>query len=78
MFSHITQNWRGRPLASHETIVQRIANTTTKAGLAIHAELNSEHYHTRTLVSDEQLEKLKLRRSDFHGELSYTLMPSLK
>ena len=78
MFSHITQNWRGRPLVSHEVIIQLIANTTTKAGLKIRAELDPGHYPTGTLVSDEQLAALNLKRSEFHGEWNYTLMPSLK
>jgi hypothetical protein len=78
MFSHITQNWRGRPLVSHEVIIQLIANTTTKAGLKIRAELDPGHYPTGTLVSDEQLAKLNLKRSEFHGEWNYTIMPSLK
>jgi hypothetical protein len=63
MFSHITQNWRGRPLVSHEVIIQLIANTTTKAGLKIRAELDPGHHPTGTLVSDEQLAKLNLKRS---------------
>ncbi len=46
MFSHITQNWRGRPLVSHEVIIQLIAHTTTKKGLKIHAELDSSRYPT--------------------------------
>jgi hypothetical protein len=78
MFSHITQNWRGRPLVSHEVIIQLIANTTTKAGLKIRAELDPAHYPTGTLVSDDQLAALNLKRSEFHGEWNYTLMPSLK
>ncbi len=78
MFCHITQNWRGRPLVSHEVIIQLIANTTTKAGLKIRAELDSARYPTGTLVSDEQLAALNLKRSDFHGEWNYTLMPGLK
>ena len=75
MFCHITQNWRGRPLVSHEVILQLIANTTTKTGLKIHAELDPGHYPTGTLVSDEQLATLNLKRSDFHGEWNYSLMP---
>jgi hypothetical protein len=78
MFCHITQNWRGRPLVSHEVIIQLIANTTTTAGLKIRAELDPRHYPTGTQVSDAELASLNLKRSDFHGEWNYTLMPSLK
>jgi len=78
MFCHITQNWRGRPLVSHEVIIQLIANTTTRAGLKIRAELDPGHYPTGTLVSDEQLAALNLKRADFHGEWNYTLLPTSK
>jgi hypothetical protein len=76
MFSQITQNWRGRPLVSHEVIIQLIANTTTKAGLRIRAELDSGHYPTGTLISDEQLSALNLKRAKFHGEWNYSLLPT--
>ena len=78
MFCHITQNWRGRPLVSHEVIIQLIANTTTKSGLKIRAELDPRRYPTGTQVSDAKLASLNLKRSDFHGEWNYTLMPCLK
>lgn len=78
MFSHITQNWRGRPLVSHEVIIQLIATTTTKTGLTIRAELDTGHYPTGTLVSDEQLAALNLKRAEFHGEWNYSLMPRAK
>jgi transposase len=78
MFCHITQNWRGRPLVSHEVIIQLIANTTTKKGLRIRAELDKGQYATGTLVSDLQLASLNLKRSEFHGEWNYSLMPISK
>ena len=56
LFSHITMNWRGRPLASHEVIVNSIAATTTRAGLTVHAELDPGSYPTGTEVSDEEME----------------------
>jgi hypothetical protein len=75
MFSHITRNWRGRPLISHEVIIQLIANTTTQAGLKIRAELDSGHYPTGVSVTDAELAALNLKRADFHGEWNYTLLP---
>ena len=78
MFSHITQNWRGRPLVSHEVIIQLIANTTTKSGLKIYAELDSGHYPVGIKVSDAELAALNLRRSDFHGDWNYTLLSTRK
>lgn len=76
MFCHITQNWRGRPLVSHEVIVNLIANTATRQGLTIQAELDVGSYPTGTKVSDEQLNKLKLKPHKFHGDWNYTVLPS--
>lgn len=78
MFCHITQNWRGRPLVSHEVIIQLIANTTTKTGLKIRAELDKGQYQTGISVSNQQLSALNLKRADFHGEWNYSLMPMPK
>lgn len=76
MFSHITRNWRGRPLVSHEVIVNLIANTTTRAGLKIRAQLDTGNYPTGITVTDEELAALNLKRAKFHGEWNYTLSPS--
>jgi hypothetical protein len=75
MFSHITQNWRGRPLVSHEVIVQLIGHTRTAAGLKIRAELDAGLYPTGIKVTDSELDALNLRRADFHGDWNYTLLP---
>jgi hypothetical protein len=75
MFSHITQNWRGRPLVSHEVIVQLIANTATKTGLKIQAELDTGRYPTGIAVSDAELDAVNIRRADFHGDWNYVIMP---
>jgi hypothetical protein len=76
MFCHITQNWRGRPLVSHEVIIQLINNTRTKAGLKIRAELDTGRYPTGIKVSDEELAALKLRPAKFHGDWNYALLPA--
>jgi hypothetical protein len=75
LFSHITMNWRGRPLASHEVIVQTIAATTTRTGLRVHAELDTSAYDTGIKISDRQMEALPLSRHDWHGDWNYTLRP---
>ena len=67
MFSHITKNWRGRPLTSHEVIVNLVANTTTQAGLKINAALDSKKYPTGIKVSDQEMKDLNLDKNDFHG-----------
>jgi transposase len=77
LFSFITQNWRGRPLVSHQAIVNLIASTTTRAGLTVKAALDTHHYETKVKVSDEQLSRLRLTRHAFHGEWNYTLSPRL-
>ena len=76
MFCHITQNWRGRPLVSHEVIINLIANTTTEQGLRIQAELDIATYPLRTKVTDEELDKLNIKRHKFHGDWNYSLQPS--
>jgi transposase len=75
LFSHITMNWRGRPLTSHEVIVQTIAATTTATGLTVHAELDPSACDTGVQVSDRQMEALPLTRHDWHGDWNYTLRP---
>ena len=68
-------NWRGRPLASHQVIVESIAATTTRTGLTVHAELDPGSYPTGIKVSDRRVGALPLTRHDWHGEWNYTLRP---
>ena len=75
MFCHITQNWRGRPLVSHDVVINLIANTTTKAGLKLQAELDEGTYPTGIKVSDRELSAVNLKRAQFHGEWNYALLP---
>src|SRR5205085_4885695 len=75
LFSHITMNWRGRPLTSHQVVVNTIAATTTRAGLTVRAELDPGSYDTGVKVSDEQMAGLPLDRHDWHGDWNYTLRP---
>lgn len=78
MFCHITQNWRGQPLISHEVMVQLIANTTTRAGLKIRAELDKARYPAGIKVTDDELAAVNIKRADFHGDWNYTLKPKHK
>jgi Rhodopirellula transposase DDE domain len=78
MFSHITQNWRGRPLISHEVIVNLIAATSTQHGLNIQAALDSASYPTGLKISDDELATVNLKRADFHGDWNYRVLPSHK
>jgi hypothetical protein len=76
LFSHISMNWRGRPLTSHEVIVNTIAATTTATGLTVHAELDDRTYPTGVKISDQQMTALPLTRHTFHGDWNYTLHPA--
>ena len=75
LFSYISQNWRGKPLRSFETIVSLIAATTTSTGLKVHAELNTKSYQPGLKVSDQELAQIKLRRDRFHGDWNYEIQP---
>jgi transposase len=79
LFSQITLAWRGRPLTSHDVIINTIGAVTTSAGLAVTAVLDGARYPTGTTISDEQMQDLEdraLARHDFHGEWNYTLLPA--
>ncbi|MFJ3540231.1 ISAzo13 family transposase [Streptomyces sp. NPDC090109] len=75
LFSHITMNWRGRPLTSHEVILESIAATTTRTGLRVKAELDTHTYPTGLAVGDAEMAALPLTRHTFHGEWNYALHP---
>jgi hypothetical protein len=75
LFCHITENWRGRPLVDHETIVQLIGATRTSAGLQVKAKLDERLYETGIKVSDTEMEQLRLVEDRFHGEWNYTIFP---
>jgi Rhodopirellula transposase DDE domain len=75
LFSHISMNWRGRPLVSHQVIVELIGATTTRAGLQVHAELDQGTYPKGIKVSDQELAAVPIRRHGWHGEWNYTVLP---
>ena len=76
MFCFITQNWRGRPLLTHSTIVSLIAGTRTSTGLKIRCKLDRRNYPAGVKVTDQQLSLINLEPADFHGEWNYTIWPS--
>ena len=75
LFSAISQNWRGKPLVSHEVIVDLIAATTTRTGLRVRSELDTNDYPAGVTVSDAEMGTLYLRSDPFHGEWNYSLLP---
>jgi hypothetical protein len=76
LFSHISMNWRGRPLVSHEVAVELIGSTTTREGLSVHAELDTGEYPTSIKVTDQQMAEVNLQPHAFHGEWNYTIPPT--
>ena len=78
MFSAITSNWRGRPLTSHQVIVELIGATRTTKGLTIRAELDTNTYPRGIKVTDTEMAEMtkQLTRDTFHGEWNYTLKPA--
>ena len=80
LFSHISMNWRGRPLTSHQVIVNSIAATTTKTGLTVHAELDTCEYPVGVKIPDQEMKSLEtngtLTRHEWHPEWNYTLKPA--
>jgi hypothetical protein len=76
LFSHISMNWRGRPLVSHEVILELIAATRTRSGLRVQAELDQRRYPLGVRVSDRELAAVPLQRHDWHGEWNYTVLPA--
>lgn len=75
LFCHITQNWRGRPLISHEVVVNLIGATRTAAGLQVRAGLDASVYPTGIKVTDSELATVALAPAEFHGEWNYTISP---
>jgi hypothetical protein len=75
LFAHITMNWRGRPLTSHEVVVETITATATSGGLTVHAELDPGSYPTGQAVTDAEMATLAITPHHWHGDWNYTLHP---
>jgi hypothetical protein len=75
LFSFISMNWRGRPLVSHEVVIQLIAATTTSTGLKVKARADTRRCPDKIKVSDAEMAQLNLERDPFYGEWNYTLKP---
>jgi len=75
LFSHITMNWRGKPLVSHEVIVNLIAATTTRTGLTVQAALDTDPYPKGIKITDADMQTLNIVPHDFHGDWNYTIHP---
>jgi hypothetical protein len=75
LFCHITENWRGKPLRTFETVVQLIGNTFTASGLRVRAKLDKASYPKGVVVTNAQMNALSIYQHDFHGEWNYHLRP---
>lgn len=75
LFSFITRNWRGKPLVTHQVIVELISATTTKTGLTVRSRLDERSYAKGRRVSDKELARVHLEPHPFHGEWNYTIHP---
>ncbi|OJH33477.1 ISAzo13 family transposase [Cystobacter ferrugineus] len=75
LFCHITQNWRGKPLTSFETVVNLIGRTQTKKGLRVRARLDKKKYPTGIEITKAEMKRLALRKDEFHGDWNYCLEP---
>ena len=78
LFSFITQNWRGKPLVSLQTIVQLIAATTTETGLKVRCAIDPKTYPAGVKVTDRELEAIDILRHSFHGDWNYTIRPKAR
>jgi hypothetical protein len=77
MFSHLSMNWRGRPLISHAVMVNLIAHTTTPPGLTMKATLDTGRDPIGSKVTAQAFEQVTRQPSKFHGEWNSTIMPRL-
>ena len=76
LFSFITQNWRGKPLITHEVIVNLIAATRTKNGLRVQCRIDTNSYPKGIKVPDTMMDTVNIKRDLFHGEWNYTISPN--
>lgn len=76
LFSYISQNWRGKPLVSHEVIVNLISSTKTRTGLTVKCRIDTNKYPKGIKITDEELQQVKIFRYKFHGEWNYRINPN--
>ncbi len=77
LFSFITKNWRGKPLITHEVVVNLIGATTTTTGLTVACQLDPTEYEKGRTVSESEFEQIRLIQDQFHGEWNYKIVPNI-
>ena len=78
MFCHITHNWRGVPLETHEIVVNPVSSTRTSEGLEVHCWIDDSNYETGRKVTDEEMKSVRIKRNALHGDWNYEIQPNLK
>ncbi|MCY7288959.1 MAG: ISAzo13 family transposase [Cryobacterium sp.] len=76
LFCHITRNWQGVPLETHEVVVNLIGSTTTGEGLEVHAWLDEKLYAKGRKITADELKEVIIKRNKFHGEWNYEIHPN--
>lgn len=76
LFCHITHNWRGVPLETHEIVVNLVSSTRTSEGLEVHCWIDDNTYETGRKVTDEEMKSVRLKRNTFHGDWNYEIQPN--
>jgi transposase len=77
LFCHITRNWRGVPLETHQVVVNLVGSTKTNEGLEVHCWLDEGQYKTGRKVTDEEMQSIRLKRNSFHGDWNYEIQPQI-
>lgn len=75
LFCHITRNWRGVPLETHQVVVNLVGSTKTNEGLEVHCWLDEGQYKAGRKVTDAEMESVRLKRNSFHGDWNYEIQP---
>ena len=78
LFAYISRNWRGKPLVSHQVIVQLIGATKTNTGLTVTCDIDANRYQKGIKVSDVEMDALNIERNAFHGDWNYTIRPRIQ
>lgn len=75
LFCHITRNWRGVPLETHQVVVNLVSSTRTDEGLAVHCRLDEKDYPKGRKITDDEMASLRIKRNAFHGDWNYEVLP---
>ena len=75
LFSFISLTWKGQPLWNYQCVIHGMGATRTRSGLQVKAVLDTTRYKTGVKISDEQIDKQRIRGHQFHPEWNYTILP---